>query len=366
MAVKHIDNCGDDYSTSQITQRFTGSNTSGCSVVSGGRLGNCIKIPTNGVLEKQLASFQTNYTIGFGIKVDYYSNLNDSPFPVLGLFSSSASSQWSSAQLILYLYPDGTLSFSNDITKALKTSSGILDLSGSWRYVEIVITPITNTVSLYVDNTQVITTTTITTGTLSSQEYRQQGPATGFNADIVRISNSITNCDIYIDDLYIIDPLIVDFTAGRMGDICVQTLFPASSGTYQQFGVFPPGNSHYLAVYDRIPDNASSYTYNPSGSIATSGQIETYLITSAASSWTDILSTQINYTGLLNGSPGSGTVNPVMVFSGLHTNSDVYLTNSWKYFFQVVSLNPSGPVPWTYTDFNTLEIGIKNTGIWTS
>lgn len=366
MAVKLLDNCGDDYSTSQVSQRFTGANTAGCSVVSEGRLGNCIKIPTNGILEKQLASFQTTYTVGFGIRVDYYNSLNDSPFPILGLFSSSASSQWSSAQLILYLYPDGTLSFSNDITKALKTSSGMLDLSGSWRYVEVVIAPSTNVVSLYVDNTQVITDTTITTGTLSSQEYRQQGPATGFNADIVRLSNSISNCDIYIDDLYITDNLTVLFTAGRMGDVCIQTLFPTSSGTYQQFGVYPPGNTHYLAVYDRVPDNASSYTYNPSGSIATSGQIETYLITPAVSSWVNVLSTQISYTGLLDGSPGSGTVNPVMVFSGLHTNTDVYLTSSWKYYFQVISLNPVGPVSWEYDDFSTLEIGIKNTGLWTS
>lgn len=369
VSVKCLDSCGDDYPTSQILQRFTGvnSSSSGITVIPGRNL-NCLKL-SNAILEKTLSTPISRANIGFGLKVDYPYNLGSGPIPILALMSSSNPSSLINSQLIVYVWPDGTISLlPTNSNSSLVSSPGLFSFGKGWQYLEISAggDSVSSTGTCVYLNGSLIIGPVRMTSALVSGYYRNSGPTNDYTSlDTFRFIGNL-NSNTYIDDLYISD-FAASYSRGRLGDVSLTLLLPSSGGTLNGWSPLPTGPDYTIVGKTYL--DSSTYVYSPSGAtVATSGGSDTYLVTGIPTGST-IYSVQANTMARYEPSVaavGSGAIQTFCILSSTnYAFSNIVPTQNFIYYFGIQDFDPSSspPFSWSPSQLNGLEIGVKNTGL---
>lgn len=163
---------------------------------------------------------------------------------------------------------------------------------------------------------------------------------------------------VRIDDLYILDTgsgARNDF----LGDCRVDTLFPSSDGTTNDWTPLG-GGSNYVEVDDNPPDEDTSYVYS-----STDGDIDLYgheVLSQATSVFGVQVSAylQKDDAGALWARLGvrSGGSNYFGTVEGVGA--------SWAFQKEIFELNPATASDWTTTSINAAEIGIERIGVVTT
>ncbi len=157
----------------------------------------------------------------------------------------------------------------------------------------------------------------------------------------------------YTDDFYMLD------TSGSanndfLGDVQVQSLLPSGAGAHTDFT--PSTGSNWQNV-DEVPSDGDT-TYNES---TTTNHIDTYAFGNLSASSATVLGVMVNYTARKT-QAGSRNFAPVV-----RTNStdfvgdEVSATASYKTNYQLYEENPDTTDPWTVSEVNAAEFGIKLT-----
>lgn len=157
---------------------------------------------------------------------------------------------------------------------------------------------------------------------------------------------------IYYDDLYVCDgtgSVNNDF----LGDVRVSTLYPQSQGTYSSFAS-PTSGSHVSALSDLTPDYDASYLTG-----VTPATQDTYLFSRLP---TGATVKGVQETILARKDDAGAKTFATYVKNGASEQQGVLTFNAldtYTYYLQQMDQNPALAVPWTPSNFNSSEFGIR-------
>lgn len=160
---------------------------------------------------------------------------------------------------------------------------------------------------------------------------------------------SITNTVAHVDDYVMI---VVDGTAPNdfIGDAHEERLTPNGAGNSTQFT--PSAGANYAAVDEVVGDDDTTYV-----SSSTVGHKDTYTAS-------DLLDGEVfgikHYLRARKAEVGSRVIRPLIRIGGTdYEGSDVGLGDSYNTRAEFRSVSPATAVPFTYTELNGAEIGVK-------
>lgn len=229
--------------------------------------------------------------------------------------------------------------------------------SGTWNYVEILVSGLEQTASsiagsiqLKINGVVVVTcpANMATAGdTFSLQNTMSRVVLGGGTGDV-------DTKDVYIDDLYVCDTL-GSTNNSFLGDCRIEVIRPSAAGTSTQWT--PDSGSNYARVNEAFEDGDTSYIKSN-----TVTQVDTYAMADLSATYATIkavqvctfarkddIGTRIISSAIKSGSTtyDHGTSNPF----GLGDNY-IQGTDVWE-------LDPNGNIPWTTTSVNAMEVGVK-------
>jgi len=239
---------------------------------------------------------------------------------------------------------DGTMSVTRNGT-VLGTTPSAVGLTNQWNYYEFKATihPTAGAYELRVNGQSLISATNVNTRNTanSSANQIQCGSANSYNG----------GSGVYdFDDFYACDGTGTtnnDF----LGEMRIETLYPASPGTNTNFTPNPAG-SNYANVKDAPPDDDATIV---SGN--TLGLMDTYLMSHLSGTPTTIKGTMLSVMARKDNA-GTRAVAPV-IRSGA-TNSigaNGYLGASYACYTRIDETDPGTGAAWTAAGVNAVECG---------
>lgn len=156
---------------------------------------------------------------------------------------------------------------------------------------------------------------------------------------------------VQFDDFYMCD-LDGSVNNDFLGDICVETLYPISDGTYRDWTP-DTGTDHFSRVNEHQIDELLSYV-----STAGAGNKDTYNMGDPViDPLTPVLGVQLNL-GLTKLEPGVRTMKPLIRQAGTDYEGDTtYVTADWGFVSWLLDEDPSG-APWDAATVMADEYGI--------
>ena len=162
--------------------------------------------------------------------------------------------------------------------------------------------------------------------------------------------------DVSIDDLYVLDLTGSSPLNDFLGDVTVETLYPQSDGTHQDWTPNTAG-AHYSKVNESsgtYPDDDTTYV-----SDVTPGAIDTYTVGSLAALTGTVYGVATNLYARKDDA-AARTIAPVIReagtdYAGATTGG---LTTSYLFYRQLYPLDPAGAA-WTIASVNGAEYGVK-------
>ena len=330
----------DHYNSSYDEAKWTdfGASTSPSIVPGAGRCGTqCMRINVFNVVTKGIAFGSATTVIGFACK------LNNNSTGTMELFRIGNGTD---VHLILRRSIDGALYVTREGVTVAGPSAPDVMRDDTYYYVEFksTIDNAAGAVVVRINTVEVINQTGIDT----------QAGASATVTNIQFTGNGNANHDI--DDLYALDDtggVNDDF----LGDVRVEYLRPTGAGFSQDWDLVGAAN-HWTAVDDAAaPDGDTSYITS-----ATLNEIDTqeYANTSLPSG--TIFGVQVNILARKTDSGARG-VKPVLRHSGtdyLGTEQNPSASD-YRYLHEVFDENPGTTAPWTISDVNNLQVGVKLT-----
>jgi len=229
----------------------------------------------------------------------------------------------------------------------LGTTSGANIDVGVWRYIELKVRWGINagTFEVKVDGTTLLAETGQQTGEIGESYYDRVALLSGFRHGMPSEPNP------QFDDFYICDTsgsVNTDF----LGDRKVVTLFPASDESVNFETVLPAGD-HYEAVNDQALDDSS---YVESSVVDTK---DIYALDALPPNLGDPNGIQVVTTSRSTGHTFYDLV-PTIKTNGSEFDRDSIRTNSqYQGYNYLVEINPSTELPWTLSDLDNLQAGLK-------
>lgn len=317
----------DHYTT--VAQKWAG--TSGGSIVSGGRHGNCLAVSgggANGLLP--IPGSPTEVIVGFSFKTS--AQTANRVFRLL-----DASSNVMTSFGLSYASASGKIvAFREDSTAVLGTGTTEI-VPGTWYYLELraKLHATLGEVEVRINGVQDLLVTGVNTGSPGTYSF-------------VQLQGYFTQ---NYDDMYIVDrsgSTNNDF----LGDVRVETIFPTGAGAHTDFT--PSAGSNWQNVDEATPNDDSDY--NASG---TPGDIDTFALGNLATLAGSVLGVQINNRWRKDDA-GSRSMRRVIRTGGSDfEGADVSLSDSYSSSRDLLELNPDTAAGWTIADVNALEAGYK-------
>jgi hypothetical protein len=171
------------------------------------------------------------------------------------------------------------------------------------------------------------------------------------------IFDCASNQAYWADDLYILDSTGPAPQNTFLGDCRVEYLRPNGNGAAQGWGVVG-ASSHWVAVDDgAVPDDDATYL-----STVTAGATDTEQYTNTNLPAGPIFGAQVGLHARKTDS-GPRQLAPVIRHGGVEYvgNSQGPSANEYHYLLQVYPTNPGTGLPWTISDVNNAEFGVKVT-----
>ena len=225
------------------------------------------------------------------------------------------------------------------------SAGGVLTMD-SWQYVEVQIRvhDTLGMVIVRIDGVEVLNLQEVDTAFSAGADY--------INGITLMGGIVFTSGWVYVDDLYILDNS-GDVNNDFLGDVKVETLYPAADGAQNDWVPSTPGD-HYPLVRD-LPASYDDY-------LATNvpGATELYGLTPLSSAALDIKGVQWN-TFAKEVAPGSRIVRPVVRQNGVLAYGDpAALSVSEGYVHGIMDINPITEEPWTTVDVHSdAEFGVE-------
>lgn len=337
MALVHIDNCGDVYSSSEIADRFTVSGSSPVVEVAGGRNGSSgIKCSaTTEWFERVIPALDT-YFSGIAVKVP---NLT-TPIEVMAFL------ELATRHVIIKILADGSVQALKDAT-VLGTSAVGLIVPGSFAYIEAqaVIDDVAGVVVIQLDGTEILN--------LTSQDTQNGGVGT---VDRIRYAGS-TDVATY-DDLYILDDTGSAPQNTFLGDVRVDASLPTSDGTTTDIADTLPATptTHFDKVNEPLVDGDSSYV-----STSVSGELDLYTFAAVpvVEGVITIFGVQLNMYAKKDNTGGrqlQAVARPVATNYNGDTN---VLLSTYQYHTSIWDLDPETAAAWTLVTKDATEFGMR-------
>jgi hypothetical protein len=263
----------------------------------------------------------------------------------------------STPQLIVHRNADNTLSICrNTLATVLGTTTTTVAVdSSTWFYLELKF-KIANSIAsgdveLYINGalelTLAATTDTQHTANAYVTKYRLGGDSAIYNSTTTRR---------YIDDHYFLD-LTGSYNNDVLGDVRVLTLRPDNNGNSSGL-TGSDGNSvnNYLLVDDTTSHDTDS-TYVES---ATPGTKDTYSFGDTLSNTATILGIQTNVIARKTDTAAK-TVCPVIRIGSTDYDGTTTpgLSTSYSNYTEIYETKPSDSTPWTKSDVDGAEFGVK-------
>lgn len=229
--------------------------------------------------------------------------------------------------------------------------------ANAWHFIEIkvVINGASSTVELYLNNAQVITSTTVSLGTVPVSEIGPYATVGNGSTDWVWDPTGDADNNLYYDDLYLLDTLTSP-NNNFLGDCHVETVFPKAAGNYTQWT--PLSGTNWSNVDDKAgtyPDDDTTHVYTH-----TLNAIDSYDMDDLAIISGTVLGLQTNvyarkYDALLRqlktivrqGGTDYLNANPHTLAVGWIDGTDIY------------DQDPSTSAAWTVAGVNSAEFGQK-------
>ena len=221
----------------------------------------------------------------------------------------------------------------------LATKPTVFDTTG-WHYIELSATiGASGSYNVQVDGLSVLSASGVNT---------QASGTAGANRVQIGWNNGLS-----VDDLYICDGQGSAPWNGLLGDVRVQALLPAADGDLAQF-VPSTGTSHFALVDEVPPNGDTDYV-----SSANAGDVDLYQMGDVAAVSGDVLGVQV-LASARKDDAGTRTLTPVIKTGGVeHDGTAVALGTSYAYVSQIWEQNPETSAPWTITEANALQAGVK-------
>jgi hypothetical protein len=341
MALLFIDSF-DHYDGDHVHCKYTSGFFYGGIVVGKGRCGtNCMGLGLFTAMNKGLVFGSATGTIGFA----FYIVKDRTAFSISPVYLNGIGGTHC---VVTYHFGDGSLEVyreTNNAWVSLGRTAPDLIRMDTWYYLELqyFVHASAGSMSLRINNVEHLTFTGKTVGSAGGVDY---------GADLRSVTwRCPSNCEWYMDDLYILDSTGPAPWNTFLGDVRVEYLRPRAAGTYQEWT--PVGAaSHWQAVDDLYtPDDDATYVsanapdlrdtnlYRPTG--LPSGPVygaQLSLLVRKTEAGPRILAPMMN-----------GAVGPS------YAPSEV----SYTYLHQPYGPNPATGTQWTIAEINAIDAGVK-------
>lgn len=254
----------------------------------------------------------------------------------------------SSLQCDLRLHPDGRLSVTRNGT-VLGTSTFSLTANTTYHIqFKIKVDSTTGTVDVKVDDASILSLTGQNTQATANATTSAFYLGTRFvTSGFLGNANSL----IYYDDVVVLN------TSGSInndfpGDVRVQSTLPTGAGTTTN--LTPSTGSNYQNVDDNPPNDDTDYNYS-----ATPDDIDTYAMGDITSTSGSVLGVASRMR-LRKDSAGAKTI-----AAAIRTNANNYfgsnqnVNTTYFYYSELWETNPNTTNPFTISEVNNIEAGIK-------
>lgn len=206
----------------------------------------------------------------------------------------------------------------------------------TWHYLEceFFIDDTTGTAKVYLNGKKVI-------------DYTGDTRATAVvGANFVHIGGNLYGAIVF-DDFYVTD------TAARLGELRVDTLRPDGDSTALNW---TPSTStvHYTMVNEVAANADTNYVQGPSV-----GFIDMYTVANLATTPANVVAVQIMSASRKTDAAVREIAHKIRSGATTVNGASKALTASYIYYSDIWPLNPATSAAWTYTDVNSMEIGLE-------
>jgi hypothetical protein len=339
MSLKYMDGF-DHYATGQFTRKWTLVG-GGITAAPAGRFGgSCLRINVTGSTNiYKVLTPSASWVIGFAFRIAGASG---------GSTNITALTDAGTIQVELRLNPDLTLSVTRNGT-ALTGGTSVTTLSlNTWYFIEFKAT-IADSIPANSCKVRINGVDVITVATGQDTKNTANATANGFYLGVNYAGGTGGNWDW--DDLYVLDgsgSVNNDF----LGDVRVETLYPAGAGNSSQWT--PSAGANYACVDDVTPNDDTDFV-----SSSTIGQRDTYTMSNLGGNPPSIVGVQ---TLLLNRKDDAGSRQMAAVVRSGGSDYDgasVSVFDTYSYATEIRETDPGTAAAWTVTGVNSMEAGIK-------
>lgn len=250
-----------------------------------------------------------------------------------------------STQVELYLNSDNTISIRQGNGTILATSTSAVN-QNIWNFVELY---------AKIDNTSGCAVLRVNGETWASASGVDTQYANGPYANDILFEHQAANLkSLYVDDVYVVDPLAGSVNNTFLGDVTVEALFPSGIGTYSQWSPSPAGDNY--ANVDEYPhDSDTTYV-----SASVSGTRDTYQFQDLSVASASIFGVAL-WPILKKDLSGSIAVRGVAYLSGSLRSTGSAAVNAETYDYRGLILQrdeaPGGA--WDVSKVNAAEFGLE-------
>lgn len=338
MALRFVDSF-DHYATADIVKKWsTVSSSPTISAGNGRRSTASLRIATGVVQYVGLnLTAQPTWILGFALRMGTVNSFNSQ---IMQWFDNA------SAQVELWMLTTGALSIVRAGSATLGTVTSPLLTAGTYNYIEWAVTihPSAGTSELRINGTSVLSLTGVNTRATANS-----------SANILRFGYPTGSGSIYTwdyDDVYICDGTGSAPHNTFLGDCRVDTLFPTSDGTSQQWTPSTAG-THYTLVDETAPNTTDYVASN------TVGHRDTYGMQDLSAMTGTIYGVQLNLAALKNDA-GARSVKPLLLSGASEAlGAATALSTSQTYTLHMQTTDPATGVAWTESGVNAAQCGAE-------
>lgn len=337
MALRFLDGF-DHYATADVAKKWTAvTGSATVSATNGRRSTASLRGATNSYVTLTLDN-QATWIVGCALRVAAVATTGDVPFLAV---RDGATTQLD----VVVNLTTNTLSVRRGGSTTLGTTTYVVPLS-TYLYLELAVTlhSTAGAVTLRVNGATVLALTSVNT----------QQTANAY-AQTLRVGNTGTVAtvgNLDFDDLYVCDGSGSAPHNTFLGDCRVDTLFPTSDGTSQQWTPSTPG-THYTLVDEAAP-NTTDFV-----SSSTVGHRDTYGMQDLTAMTGTIYGVQLNLAALKSDA-GSRSVKPLLVSGASEAlGAATALGTSQTYTRHVQTTDPATGAAWAESAINAMQTGAE-------
>jgi hypothetical protein len=333
--LRFVDGC-DHYPQAGLLEKWTNAVNATVQAGAGRFGGNAIKIleaSAGGTLVKTLDAHNV-WIVGFAV---YFTGLPTSSAVIVKFLDQGQ------VQLDLRLYADGTMALTRNGAALAGGRSAVAVGLATWHHVEVKVkfadTSVGNTCKVVLDGVEILNVT-------AAEDTKETGNTT---ANAIGFAGAAPNA--LFDDFVICDDAGAQCN-DVLGDTRIHTLYPNGAGDSTQFGVVGAANN-WSAAANNPSLGDTQYVYS-----ATAGQVDLYDLTNPGLG-ADALGIQV-VTRCRKDDAGARTLAATYSSGGTPVVGSTFSpTTTWRYYTAIATLEPNSLLPFTGSDIDALQAGLK-------